>query len=120
MNESGFDFSKIMGMLGGLQENLSKITEEMKKARFTGESGGGLVKVTLNGIPEAVSVELDNELFKEPDKEMTEDLIVAAFNKAIIDSRQSGLKGQMPNLGGLLSTFGIDSGDNSDDNNEDK
>lgn len=56
--------------------------EEVAKLEVTGESGAGLVKVTINGAHNCRRVEIDPSLLVEEDKEMLEDLIAAAFNDA--------------------------------------
>jgi DNA-binding YbaB/EbfC family protein len=64
-----------------VQENLQKAQAQVAQITATGESGGGMVKVTLNGKHEAVRVQIDPALLKE-DREMLEDLIAAAINDA--------------------------------------
>jgi DNA-binding YbaB/EbfC family protein len=64
-----------------VQQNLQKAQEEVALLTATGESGGGMVKVTLNGKHEAMRVEIDKALLGE-DKEMLEDLVAAAINDA--------------------------------------
>ncbi len=64
-----------------MQANVQKAQEEIAKMEATGEAGGGLVKVTLNGRHEARRVEIDDSLIGD-DKEMLEDLIAAAINDA--------------------------------------
>ena len=54
----------------------------MARIEVEGESGGGLVKVTLSGKGEMKSIKLDPSLMKPEEVEMAEDLIVAAFNDA--------------------------------------
>jgi DNA-binding YbaB/EbfC family protein len=63
-----------------MQEEMQKQQAEMVNMEVTGESGGGMVKVTLNGKHEARRVEIDETLLD--DKEMLEDLISAAINDA--------------------------------------
>ena len=72
--------------LGGLLKQAQKMQEEMQQAQarlaqeeVTGEAGGGLVKVTMNGQHQAKRVEIDPSLMSE-DKEMLEDLLTAAIN----------------------------------------
>ena len=65
-----------------MQEDLQKAQEELANAEVTGESGGGLVKITMNGRHEVRRVEIDDSLVGD-DKEMLEDLITAAFNDAV-------------------------------------
>ena len=65
-----------------MQEDLQKAQEELANAEVTGESGGGLVRITMNGRHEVRRVEIDDSLVGD-DKEMLEDLVVAAFNDAL-------------------------------------
>jgi DNA-binding YbaB/EbfC family protein len=65
-----------------MQEEMQKAQEELAKAEVTGESGGGLVKVTMNGRHEVRRVEIDDSLIGD-DKDMLEDLVAAACNDAV-------------------------------------
>ncbi|HYN78930.1 MAG TPA: YbaB/EbfC family nucleoid-associated protein [Lamprocystis sp. (in: g-proteobacteria)] len=74
--------------LGDLMKKAQKMQDDMKQAQerlaleeVVGESGGGLVKITVNGKYEVKRVEIDPSLMGD-DKEMLEDLIAAAFNGA--------------------------------------
>jgi len=64
-----------------LQEDMQRAQEEIAKLEVTGEAGGGLVSVTVNGRHEARRVQIDASLLTD-DKEMLEDLVAAAFNDA--------------------------------------
>lgn len=64
-----------------MQEKMQQMQEEIARMEVTGESGAGLVKITLNGAHNVRRVEIDPSLLQE-DKEMLEDLIAAAFNDA--------------------------------------
>jgi len=64
-----------------MQENMQKAQAELADLEVTGESGAGMVKVTLNGHHEAKRVAIEPKLFGE-DKDMLEDLLVAAINDA--------------------------------------
>ncbi|STU60151.1 Recombination protein RecR [Klebsiella pneumoniae subsp. ozaenae] len=64
-----------------MQEKMQKMQEEIAQLEVTGESGAGLVKVTINGAHNCRRVEIDPSLL-EDDKEMLEDLVAAAFNDA--------------------------------------
>jgi DNA-binding YbaB/EbfC family protein len=75
------NIGNILKQAQAVQENLKKAQEQVAQITATGESGGGMVKVTLNGKHEAVRVEIGKELMGE-DKEMLEDLIAAAINDA--------------------------------------
>ena len=65
-----------------MQTRLNDVQESLKNLSVTGESGAGLVKVTLNGRFEALRVEID-PLAAEEDRAVLEDLIAAAFNDAV-------------------------------------
>ena len=76
------------GGIGNLMKQAQKMQAEMQQAQerlaqeqVTGESGGGLVKVTVNGKHEVRRVEIDESLMSD-DKEMLEDLVAAAMNDA--------------------------------------
>jgi len=64
-----------------MQENMQKAQAELADLEVTGESGVGMVKVTLNGHHEAKKVVIEPKLFGE-DKDMLEDLLIAAINDA--------------------------------------
>ena len=72
----------LMKQAQNMQEKMQKIQEEMTNMEVTGESGAGMVKVTISGIYTCRRVNLESSLLKE-DKEMIEDLIAAAFNDAV-------------------------------------
>ncbi|KTG17889.1 MULTISPECIES: YbaB/EbfC family nucleoid-associated protein [unclassified Guyparkeria] len=71
----------LMKQAQAMQENMQRMQEEVAKMEVEGQSGGGLVKVTLTGKHEARRVTIDPSLM-EDDKDMLEDLIAAAINDA--------------------------------------
>ncbi|MEQ1652257.1 MAG: YbaB/EbfC family nucleoid-associated protein [Hyphomicrobium sp.] len=75
----------IMGMMkkvGEMQARMKDMQDELARAEFDGQSGGGLVKVTLDGKGEIKRVRIDPSLMKPDDAEIVEDLIVAAATDA--------------------------------------
>lgn len=72
----------LMKQAQAVQERMQKVQQEMAGLEVTGESGAGLVKVTMNGRHEVRRVQLDPSLLAE-DKEVLEDLIAAACNDAV-------------------------------------
>ena len=77
------------GGLGNIMKQAQRVQEELQKAQqklaeeeVTGESGGGLVKVRMNGKHEVHRVVIDPSLL-EDDAEMLEDLVAAAMNDAV-------------------------------------
>lgn len=73
----------MMKQIQKMQADMQKKQEELANKTVTEESGGGMVKATCNGQKELISLEIDEEIAKSGDKEMMEDLIVAAVNKAL-------------------------------------
>jgi DNA-binding YbaB/EbfC family protein len=94
-----------------LQASVQKAQEEIAAMEVTGESGGGMVKVTINGRHEARRVSIDPSVPLD-DREMIEDLVAAAFNDAVhrlqtaTQERMSGLMGGMNLPPGLKLPFG--------------
>lgn len=64
-----------------MQENMQKAQAEVALITATGESGGGMVKVTMNGRHEVSRVQIEPQVFGD-DREMLEDLLAAAINDA--------------------------------------
>lgn len=64
-----------------MQAKMEKAQQEIAEAEVVGESGAGMVKITMNGKHDVKRVEIDPELMKD-DKEMVEDLVAAAVNDA--------------------------------------
>ena len=73
---------QLMKQAQQMQANMKKAQEEMASITVTGESGGGMVRVTMNCQHRLQALEIDDTLIGD-DKEMLEDLIVAAFNDAV-------------------------------------
>lgn len=71
----------IMKQAQQMQENLKKVQEEIAQSTVTGESGAGLVKVTMTGKHDVKKMQIDKSLIGD-DIEMLEDLIAAAVNDA--------------------------------------
>jgi DNA-binding YbaB/EbfC family protein len=65
-----------------MQESMQKAQAELAEIEVTGESGAGMVKVTLNGRYESKKVLIEPKLLSE-DKDMLEDLLAAAINDAV-------------------------------------
>jgi DNA-binding YbaB/EbfC family protein len=76
------DILGLMGKVKEMQAKMQEMQEGLSALEVTGQSGGGLVKVTLTGKGEMRSVSIDPSLVKPEDAEMIEDLIVAAHTDA--------------------------------------
>jgi hypothetical protein len=76
------DLKKMMKQAQEMQGRLQQMQEDLAGLEVEGQSGGGLVRVKLNGKLEARGLKIDPSLIKPEDAEMLEDLIVAAFQDA--------------------------------------
>ena len=76
------DMMKMLAKAQEIQGRVQQMQEQLANLEIEGQSGGGLVKVTLNGKMEARAVKIDPSLIKPDDAEMLEDLILAAFQDA--------------------------------------
>jgi DNA-binding YbaB/EbfC family protein len=72
----------IMAMAQNVQAELAKAQDGLDQIEVEGASGGGLVKVTASAKGRIVSIAIDDSLVQVSEKQMLEDLIVAAFNDA--------------------------------------
>jgi len=75
-------FGGLMKQAQDMQEKVQKIQDEIAQAEVTGESGTGLIKVTMTGRHDVKNIEIDDGLLEE-EKEVLEDLIAAAVNDAV-------------------------------------
>ena len=73
---------QLMKQAQQMQADMQKAQEEMANLTVVGESGAGIVKITMTCKHEVRSLEIDDSLVGD-DKEMLEDLVVAAFNDAV-------------------------------------
>lgn len=76
-----FNMGNMMKQAQMMQERLQKAQDEIAKMEVTGESGAGMVKITVTGNHEVRRVEIDDSIFGD-DKEICEDLLAAAYNDA--------------------------------------
>jgi DNA-binding YbaB/EbfC family protein len=95
----------IMKQAQQMQENMKKAQEEVASLEVTGQSGGGLVSVTMTGRHDVRQIRIDDSLMNE-DKEMLEDLVAAAVNDAV---RQVEQKSQ-EYMGDAMSGMGLPPG----------
>lgn len=88
-----------------MQEQLQRAQAQLAEAEVTGESGAGLVKVTMNGRHDVKRVVLDDSVMGE-DKEMLEDLLAAAVNDAVRKIEQRNQE----EMGKLTAGMGLPAG----------
>ena len=106
------NFAGMMKQAQELQTRMAEMQAEMERARVEGQSGGGLVLLTLNGKGELAGVKIDASLAKPEEVEILEDLIVAAHADAkakverLLQEKMQSLTGGLPLPPGLALLLG--------------
>lgn len=101
------DMRGLMQQAAEMQKQLQKSQAELAEKTYEGTAGGGVVKATVKGTLELVSVEFDPSILDPDDPEIVGDLVVAAVNQATAAATEEaqaamgGLTGGL-DLGGLL------------------
>lgn len=98
---SNFDLGGLLKQAQALQERLASAQEDLAKRSVEGTAGGGMVTAVVNGRLEVTSVRIDPALLVDPDREMLQDLVVAAVN-AGIHAAQRMMGEEMGKIGGGL------------------
>jgi DNA-binding YbaB/EbfC family protein len=94
------DLNEIMKQAKKMQEQFQDAQSELKNLKVLGESGAGLVKISMTGRHDVSSVSLDQSLLSE-DKEVIEDLVAAAVNDAVRKLEEKNKEA----LGGMARNF---------------
>jgi hypothetical protein len=71
-----------------MQAEMKKVQDELGNLTVSEEAGGGIIKATANGNKEIISIEIDPQVIKADEKEILEDLVVAAVNKALASANK--------------------------------
>ena len=102
------DMMKMLGKMKEVQAKLKEAQENLVNITTTAESGAGMVKATVNGKKQLVKLEIDNDIISVEDKEMMQDLIIAATNKAleevddlVKEEMKKSTEGMLPNIPGF-------------------
>lgn len=96
----------ILNKVKEAQEKIKAAQENLVNISLTAESGGGMVKATVNGHKKLIKLEIDPDIMN--DRDMVQDLTVAAVNKAVSDIDEKikaemakSMDGVLPNIPGL-------------------
>ena len=92
-------FNNMIKQAQDLQKKMAEAQEKVETLEAEGISGGGIVKITINGKNNVTSVNIDETAIDKNEKEILEDLIVAAFNDAR-DKIQRKIADEMSSLTG--------------------
>lgn len=95
------DFNNMLKQAQELQKKMADAQKKVEELEAEGTSGGGLVKVKINGKNVTTSISIDESLISKDEKEILEDLIVAALNDAR-ENVQKKISEEMSSLTGGL------------------
>lgn len=103
-----FDMMKMMGKVKEMQSKMKEAQEKLAFIEETGEAGAGIVKATVNGKKQVISIAIDESLLTKEDKDMVQDLTVAAINNALEKAEirakeeiKNSTEGILPNIPGM-------------------
>ena len=103
-----FDMMKMMGKMKEVQARMKEAQDNLVNIKAHGESGGGMIKATVNGKKLLVALDIDPSLLKSDDKVILQDLVIAAVNKASEEAEilakeelRKSTEGLLPNIPGM-------------------
>lgn len=103
-----FDMMKMMGKMKEVQGKIKEAQDNLIRVNASGESGGGMVKVVVNGKKQVISLDIDPATLRAEDKVLVQDLVVAAVNKALEEvdilakeELKKATEGMLPNIPGM-------------------
>ena len=100
-------FGQLLNQAKKMQENFQKLQQEMEGKTVESQSGGGMVTCVVNGKQDVISLTISNDVWEERDKEMLEDLIVAAINEGLEKSKDMWKEELAKITGGVQLPFGM-------------
>lgn len=100
------DMKLLMRQAQEMQKKMQKAQEEQANSEFDGSSAGGMVKITISGDGVAKKIIIDPSLIKEDEKDILEDLLIAAFN----DAKKKSDEGSADSLRGATNGMPLPAG----------
>ena len=100
-------FGQLLNQAKKMQENFQKLQQEMEGKTVEAQSGGGMVTCVVNGKQEVISLTISQDVWEERDKEMLEDLVVAAINEGLEKSKEMWKEELAKITGGVQLPFGM-------------
>lgn len=95
------NLGSIMKQAQKMQAELAKVQEELASKRVEASAGGGMVTVVVSGKQEVLSISIEPEVIDASDKEMLQDLVVAAVNEGLRKSQEMVSEEMKKITGGL-------------------
>lgn len=103
------NMAQIMKQAQKMQEEMQKVQDSLENVKVEATSGGGMVKVEANCKLKILSITIEDEVY-EDDKEMLEDLVIAAVNQAISNAQEKANEEMSKITGGLMGGMNLPGG----------
>ncbi|MDX1923692.1 MAG: YbaB/EbfC family nucleoid-associated protein [Rickettsiaceae bacterium] len=100
------NFNTMLKQAQIMQQKMEEIKSQVANAEYEGKSGAGLVKISINGSGRIKSLSLDASILKPEEKEVVEDLVIAAFN----DAKDRLDQDSKEKMSSAMSGFGLPEG----------
>ena len=100
------NMSTMLNQAREIQKKIEEVQSDLEKITINAESGGGLVTVMINGKQEILELNISQEAMEE-DKELLEDLIISAINKALSNSQEEMQTRMNSVTGGMMGGLKI-------------
>ena len=100
------NMSKLLKQAKDMQEQIEQAQSQLSELVIEADSGGGMVSVKVNGKQEIIELNIDRDAMSE-DKEMLEDLIISALNKALSKSKSDSQEKMNSIAGGMMGGMKI-------------
>ena len=100
------DFGSLFKQAQEMQSKMAKAQQELGDIEVEGQSGGGMITALVNGKKELLSLNIEDEILDE-DKEMLEDLVVAAVNQALQNATKAADEKMSSATGGIMGNMKI-------------
>ncbi len=96
---------KMMGKMKEVQAKIKEAQDNLVRVQATGDAGGGMVRVVVNGKKQVISLDIDPTIMRADDKILVQDLVVAAVNKANEEVEVAAKEEMKKATDGLLPTI---------------
>ena len=102
------NMQQMMKQMQKMQEAMARVQDELAGKSVTGDAGGGMVRVTVNGKQQVQKIEIAAEVVNPSEKDLLEDMVLAATNQALEkagalaqEEMRKVTGGALPNIPGL-------------------
>jgi len=109
----GINMADMFGKIQDMQKRMSETQDSLASKSVSAEAGGGMVKVTANGLQRVTSISIEKEVVDPEDVELLEDLVMAGVNKALEEAADLAKQEMAKSAGSILppgmdmSKFGL-------------